>query len=128
MDKVELQSLLTRFRDSGQFMVKGDALTFGAIVTLVSAVKLEQKQLFELAISFHWVLQVLAVLIAFCLVFDGMIVGVLGHTEPGRNLKTAKVVAAAHLVLIAVHVGAIAYVAGFVGGFLTAAAEHVGAP
>jgi hypothetical protein len=124
MEKLELESLLSRLREAALFLVKGDALALGALFTLVSTFKLEPPQVLGVAMSYRWVLQAIGGLIALGLLYEAILTVSHGSDDLKKNQKIANLTRYMYFVFGLLQIFVLVWVLGFLAGYLGSMSDH----
>jgi hypothetical protein len=118
MEKKELETLLARLRDACLFLLKGDVLALGALVTLISVFKLEPPQILGVASSYLWVLQSIGGLIVFGLLYEAFLTVAEGGADKKQNQKIANAARITYGLFATFQCMVLFYVLGYLGGYL----------
>ncbi len=113
VDREAIEKLIGRLRDASLALVKFDGLAIAAMATLVSVLKLEQKQALDVAVSYIWIIQGLGFLLASSIVVWGGYVVMDTEKQNSKQLSRGVFLAKAlFMALVMAHTGGMAYTLG----------------
>lgn len=113
MEKSEVESYLSKLREACLFYVKGDALALGAMVTLASTLKFEQKEIINYAISNVWLLVAIGFLIACGMLIESEITTTVGTTDTVLNAKKVKSLRTLYRMYVGLQVAGLTFFLGW---------------
>lgn len=124
MERLELETLLVRLREACLFLIKGDVLALGALVTLISIFKLEPPQVLGMVSSYRWLLQAIGGLVGVGLLYEAFLTVEHGSADINKNQKIAIVARIAYFLFACLQIMVLIYVLGYLAGYLGALSER----